>query len=97
MTYLRLVLAGATVDVGLFQGLLWPTMIPLLKNTTDATICKLQAGLSIVADTAAAFQEAFATENKGNLDSLVDKYDLMSYKIVIVLAGYFGGCYGGYK
>ena len=71
--WMQLVLAGATVGVGLLQGALASGDYPfVVKNTTGATICKLQAGPGIVADTAAAFQEAFAAANKGNPDALVD-------------------------
>lgn len=78
-TCLRLVLAGATVGVGLFQGAFAADDYPfVVKNTTGATICKLQAGPGIVADTAAAFQEAFAAANKGNLNAMVDPYEIVS-------------------
>jgi len=90
-TCLRLVFAGATFGVGLFQGAHASGDYPfVVKNTTGATICKLQAGPGIVADTAAAFQEAFAAANKGNPDALVDKYDLVSCKTPVIPAGYNG-------
>ena len=90
-TCLRLVLAGATVGVGLFQGAFAADDYPfVVKNTTGATICKLQAGLGIVADTAAAFQEAFAAANKGNLNAMVDPYEIVSCKTPPIPKGHNG-------
>ena len=89
--WMRLVLACATVDVGLLQGALAAGDYPfVVKNTTGATICKLQAGLGIVADTAAAFQEAFAAANKGNLNAMVDPYEIVSCKTPPIPKGYNG-------
>ena len=88
---MRLVLACATVDVGLLQGALAAGDYPfVVKNTTGATICKLQAGPGIVADTAAAFQEAFAAANKGNLNAMVDSYEIVSCKTPPIPKGHNG-------
>ena len=89
--WMRLVLACATVDVGLLQGALASGDYPfVVKNTTGATICKLQAGPGIVADTAAAFQEAFAAANKGNLNAMVDPYEIVSCKTPPIPKGHNG-------
>ena len=89
--WMRLLLAGATVGVGLFQGALAAGDYPFVfKNTTGATICKLQAGPGIVADTAAAFQEAFAAANKGNLNAMVDPYEIVSCKTPPIPKGHNG-------
>ena len=88
---MQLVLACATVDVGLLQGALAAGDYPfVVKNTTGATICKLQAGPGIVADKAAAFQEAFADANKGNLNAMVDSYEIVSCKTPPIPKGYNG-------
>ena len=90
-TCLRLVLAGTTIGVGLFQGAFAADDYPfVVKNTTGATICKLQAGPGIVADTAAAFQEAFAAANKGNLNAMVDPYEIVSCKTPPIPKGHNG-------
>lgn len=89
--WMRLLVAGATVGVGLFQGALASGDYPfVVKNITDATICKLQAGPGIVADTAAAFQEAFAAANKGNLNAMVDPYEIVNCKTLPIPKGYNG-------
>ena len=89
--WMQLVLACATVDVGLLQGALAAGDYPfVVKNTTGATICKLQAGPGIVADTAAAFQEAFAAANKGNLNAMVDPYEIVSCKTPPIPKGHNG-------
>ena len=90
-TCLRLVLAGTAIGVGLFQGAFAADDYPfVVKNTTGATICKLQAGPGIVADTAAAFQEAFAAANKGNLNAMVDPYEIVSCKTPPIPKGHNG-------
>ena len=89
--WIRPLLAGATVGVSLFQGALAAGDYPFVfKNTTGATICKLQAGPGIVADTAAAFQEAFAAANKGNLNAMVDPYEIVNCKTPPIPKGYRG-------
>jgi hypothetical protein len=89
--YVRLLLVCASVGVGLCQGALAADDYPfIVKNTTGATICKLQAGPGIVADTAVSFQEAFAAANKGNLNAMVDPYDLVSCTAPAIPKGYNG-------
>ncbi len=88
---MRFLFACASAGVGLSQGALAADDYPfVVKNTTGATICKLQAGPGIVADTAVAFKEAFAAANKGNLNAMVDPYDLVSCKTPVIPAGYNG-------
>lgn len=62
----------------------------IVRNTTPLTICKIQIGPNIVADTYGVWVKAFAEANNGNPNALQDPYEIANCKTPPIPNGYKG-------